>query len=115
MAGEKTRVMNIKEGMPTVDEARRRLIRELERAKKDGVKVVKIIHGYGSTGVGGKIKDGVRKSLRRRKSEGVINLFVYGENWSVFDADTREILERCPALSRERDIEGNEGVTVVLL
>lgn len=62
--------LNIKHDMPTVDQARR-LILELDRAKKQGYKAIKLIHGYGSIGKGGVLKDALRKSLSLRRSSGI--------------------------------------------
>ena len=47
------RVINVKADLPALEEARRLVIEEIKRAKRDGVRVLKIIHGYGSTGKGG--------------------------------------------------------------
>jgi hypothetical protein len=108
--------LNIKSDMPTVDEARRRLITELQRARARGVKAIKLIHGYGSTGVGGKLRDGLRSSLSRRKKEGLIQFFVIGEKWSIFEEQGRAALEACPELRGDSDLDrGNEGVTIVVL
>lgn len=59
------KTINIELEMPTVDEARRRLIEELKRAKAEGYYVIKLIHGYGSTGAGGALRHSLRSSLRR--------------------------------------------------
>ena len=108
--------LNIKQDMPTVDEARRRLILELDRAKKQGYKAIKLIHGYGSTGKGGALKDALRKSLSLRRKEGVIRSFVAGERWDSVEDGARVILDACPELGRDSDLgQGNEGVTIVLL
>ena len=40
----------VEAGLPTLDEARRLVIEEIKRAKREGVKVLKVIHGYGSSG-----------------------------------------------------------------
>ena len=53
---------NIKSDMPDKLTAGKRLA-DIIRANKSE-KVIKIVHGYGSTGTGGGIKDLVRKSLR---------------------------------------------------
>ena len=50
------RTANIKENLPTVDEALAALRNELMSARHQGIKVVKIVHGYGSSGKGGAIK-----------------------------------------------------------
>jgi len=108
--------INIKEGMPSVEEARKRLIHEIDKAKSSGFKALKIIHGYGSTGRGGSLKDALRKSLLRRKKEGKIKAFINGERWSIFEADVSEILSAVPELGSDPDLDNyNEGVTLVLL
>jgi hypothetical protein len=108
--------INIKSGMPTVDEARRRLIAELQRAQARGARAVKLIHGYGSSGVGGKLKDALRASLSRRRKEGLIHSYVIGEKWSIFEEPARAVLDACPELRGDSDLDrGNEGVTIILL
>ena len=112
----KLRVVALKAGMPTVMEARARLKTELNTAKNRGTKVLKLIHGYGSSGVGGSLKDAIHKSLHRRKKEGKIRSYVAGEKWDIFEDSVREILEECPELARDRDLNKyNEGITIVLL
>ena len=108
--------LNIKSDLPTVDEARRRLITELQRAKAKGATAIKLIHGYGSTGVGGRLRDALRSSLTRRRKEGLIQSWVAGEKWDPFDPVAQAILEACPELGRDRDMgQGNPGVTIILL
>ena len=110
------RTVNLKSGMPTVDEARSQLIAEIDNARQRGDHVLKLIHGYGSSGVGGKLKDAIRSSLRRRRKEGKIRSFVAGEKWSVFDEVTNQILEECPQLGKDSDLNNcNEGITIVLM
>jgi len=112
----RVRVMMLKAGMPTVQEARARLNAEIDRAQGQGGVVLKLIHGYGSTGTGGKLKDPIRRSLQRRRKEGKIRAWVAGEKWDIFDETTRLILEECPQLDKDRDLKGyNEGITIVLL
>lgn len=114
MAGVRT--VNIKFDMPTVDEARKRLIQEIQSARARRCVALKLIHGYGSTGQGGALKVALRKSLARRRKEGVIRSFVPGERWDPFEPQAREILDACPELARDTDLaRGNEGVTIILL
>ena len=61
------KILNIEAGLPTVEEARSILLAELKQAKQSGVKAIKVIHGYGSTGKGGALRGGLRTSLLRRK------------------------------------------------
>lgn len=110
------RVVNIKSGLPSVEEARKRLAAELEKARASGAPAMKIIHGYGSSGIGGALREAIRRSLRKRKKEGRIRGFVAGEKWDLFDPLAREILDACPELARDPDLNRyNEGVTVVLI
>lgn len=107
---------NLKADMPTLDVARRRLADTLARAKQRKCRALKIIHGYGSSGTGGRLRIGIQASLRKRRKEGVIRDFVPGERWSIFDETARSILDACPSLKRDPDLDrGNEGVCVVLL
>ena len=113
---EKIRVVLIKAGLPTAEEARARLSAEIERARASGVQVLKVIHGYGSSGVGGRLRDAIRRSLQKRKKEGKIRCFVSGEKWTIFEDAARELLELCPELQKDPDLNGyNEGVTFVLI
>lgn len=109
-------VINLEQGMPTVDQANHRLIGELIRARAQGAKAVKIIHGYGSSGVGGKLRLGVRSALASQKRLGKVKDFVAGESWSIFDEAARRVLDLYPDLNRDKDFErGNAGITIVLL
>jgi len=110
------KVLNIEVGMPTVEEARQRLLAELRQAKQSGVAAVKIIHAYGSTGKGGALRDALRKSLLRRKKEGLVTRVIFGEKWSVFEDDARYAVEHCPDLRSDRDLNhSNEGMTIAVL
>ena len=41
---------------------------------------------------------------------------IYGESWDIFAERAQEILERHPALRRDRDLNNsNEGITLVIL
>ena len=114
MGGFKTIV--IKDGMPTVEEARRRLLTELVSARAKGLAAIKLIHGYGSTGQGGALRDALRRSLTLRRKEGKIRSWVAGERWDPFEQVAREVIDEVPELARDQDLgRGNEGVTIVLL
>ena len=58
--------LNLEQGMPTVDTALRWLEAELHAARKMGRPGLKLIHGYGSSGTGGKIRTACRKYLREQ-------------------------------------------------
>lgn len=108
--------VNLELGLPTLEEARQRLKFELERCRNQKVAAVKIIHGYGSSGVGGILREGIRKSLTLRRKEGAIRAVVFGEKWDIFEPLTRHVLEQCPALRKDRDLSrSNPGISIVLL
>src|SRR5260370_21503264 len=108
------RTFNVEAGLPTLDEARRLVIAEIKRAKRDGAKVLKVIHGYGSSGTGGKLCVGLRKSFGLRKKEGVIKDFVAGEDFTIFNDTVLALLEAVPELRGDPDLNStNEGVTVL--
>jgi hypothetical protein len=110
------RIFNVEAGMPTLDEARRLVIEEIKRAKRERARVLKVIHGYGSTGKGGTLCVGLRKSFGLRKKEGVIKEFVAGEDFSIFNGTVLKMLEAAPELRGDSDLNAtNEGVTVLWL
>ena len=110
------KTINIEANFPTLDDARRQVIEEIKRAKRERVSVLKIIHGYGSSGRGGALCVGLRKSFALRKKEGVIRDFVIGEAFSIFDRTTLAMLEAVPALRGDPDLDAtNEGVTLLWL
>jgi len=110
------RTFNIEADFPGLDDARRRVIAEVRKAKREGVRVLKIIHGYGSSGKGGKLCVGLRKSFRLRKEEGVIKDFIAGEAFSIFHEPTLALLEAVPELRGDPDLDAiNEGVTILWL
>jgi hypothetical protein len=108
--------LNLKSGRPSIDDARRRLLGELEAARRQGVKVVKVIHGWGSSGQGGALGPAIRKSLRLRVKEGKAVLVVPGERFSTDTEEGRRLLQRHPALRRDSDCNrANPGITVIEL
>ena len=60
---EQIRLINLEDEKPTVKQAMDRLELELRLAKKQNVCVLKIIHGFGSTGNGGKIRVALRRAM----------------------------------------------------
>lgn len=109
-------IVNLEQGMPTVEAARIKLEEALRSARSRRVQALKVIHGYGSSGRGGAIRRDVQRLLAEKKRAGRIREFVPGERFSPFDPAARSMLGRCPALSRDPDYSrGNDGITIVLL
>ncbi len=112
----KSKVVNIEAGMPTVEIGQKQLYFHIVTAKRQGIKVLKVIHGYGSTGVGGKLKKGVLEYLIVKKKEGFIKDFIPGENWDIFNQPSRDIIAVYKELKNDRDLGNcNPGITIVLI
>ena len=103
--------VNIKSDMPTVVEGEKRLVAAVSAGKKLGASAVKIIHGYGSSGKGGKIRAAVRK-----KAAEMGKTVIYGENFSIFDEATRQAFKICGELRNDDDLDRhNNGITIIIL
>lgn len=109
----KVRQINLEMGSPTVEQALRNMVNHLSTCKRQGIKGVILIHGYGSSGQGGKIRTAVRAKLKERSLSGTVRMFCAGEDW---ENHKKEIKELCGQIrDYESSISGNPGVTVVLL
>jgi len=110
------RTVNLKSDMPQVHEALQRLARELAVAKQDQATLLKLIHGYGSTGAGGEIRIALQKRLREMAQNGQIRACIFGENWSKSDDEAWKLLQSHPELKSDSDLgRRNRGITIVLL
>ena len=107
--------VNLELGRPSADEALRRLEHELAAKRHLRAKAMKIIHGYGSSGKGGRIRPASRKYLRAAQEQGRIYAVLPGERLTIFDEEARRLMARCPALRDDCDRERyNCGVTFVI-
>lgn len=89
---------------------------ELHVAKKQGYAAVKLIHGYGSSGVGGALRMELQKELARLAGAGSIRLFIAGENWRISDEAAWPLLKRYPEWKHDQDLgKNNKGISIVLL
>lgn len=110
------RIINLELNMPAVREIPDRISREIHGARRHQIRVMKFIHGYGSTGKGGKLRLAVRRELVRAQDARQITCFIPGEQFSIFDADTLRALRVCDELRHDPDLEHhNNGVTLILL
>jgi hypothetical protein len=105
--------VNIEKGRPRAEEAKRMLLDYITMARRTGVKVIKVIHGYGSTGTGGVLRIEIRRMLAGMKARVTA---IHGENFSIFDENTRQALAKYPELRRDRDLENaNNGITLIII
>ena len=107
------KTLNLEVGNPNTLTAIQKLKNSLSTYKRQGCKAVIIIHGFGASGVGGSIKTAVRSCLRESSMVGIVRMSIAGEDWIN---RKREAVSICGALATyEREISGNQGVTVVVL
>lgn len=119
-AGEKIafhhRVVNLERGLPVVAVALTRLGIAVAEARQERIQILTLIHGYGSSGKGGVIRDECRKMLDYMQSKGEVQSFICGEQFSSHRGLVRDVLRRFPELNSDRNLnKENKGITLVIL
>jgi hypothetical protein len=110
------KTINLEEGRPSAVSASSRLLDELRRARQQGYPAVKVIHGYGSHGVGGDLRIAMQGMLARMAQSGEIQAFIAGEDWRISDETTWRLIQRHRELKQDRDLgKGNKGISIVVL
>ena len=116
MADKSAQIINLEDGHPTVEEAITRLRLELATLKHLGIKTIKVIHGYGSSGEGGSIRQACRTYLRGLKLRKSIKAFCPGEHFGPFEQEGREIAKLDASLRKDPDwARQNDGITVICI
>ena len=90
------RELNLELGRPDAAEALRRLAAEVEAARHLGTPAMKLIHGYGSSGRGGRLRTACRTWLRQQEL-----CFLPGEEFTIFNEEARRWLAVCPRLRQD--------------
>jgi len=102
--------------MPPVHEALQRMARELALARHENVKFLKLIHGYGSTGLGGEIRISLQTRLLDMVKSGQVGACIFGENWSKSDDAAWKLVQSYPELKNDPDLgRRNRGITIIVL
>lgn len=115
-AGKVIPRLDLEDGMPLVEEAISRMNMGLQELRVSQEKLVKLIHGYGSTGTGGKIRTGVRGELAAMKRKKLIRDFIPGEDFGPLDAASRKLAESSTTIPRDPDWgRMNPGIAIVVL
>ena len=92
------------------------LDRELARARQTGCGVVKLVHGYGSTGAGGEIRIAAQRRLVEMAGRGEIRACIFGESWAKSDEQSWALIIARPELKHDHDLgRRNQGITIVVL
>ncbi len=108
--------LDLESGMPVVSDALSRMNIGLQEMRYSRIKIVKLVHGYGSTGRGGKICIGVRDELASMKRKKLIRDYIPGEEFGPFDAASRKLAEQNKNITKDSDYgRTNHGITIVVL
>lgn len=109
--------LNIKQDGPYVDEALERLTEYLRKSFEVGIKAIVLIHGYGSSGEGGRIKWAIHDALENNRYSDRVDEYYFGEDVAYGSQAYHALHKRRPGLKRylKRFKEGNAGMTVLLL
>lgn len=99
-----------------MQEALQRLDREIAVARQQKHVLLKVIHGYGSTGAGGDIRIAVQRRLQELAGAGQIRSCIFGEDWAKSHDQTWKLLQAQAELKGDADLgKRNQGITIILL
>lgn len=109
-------IINVEHDHPTVDIAKGRVLSAVPSARRRGCKYIKIIHGYGSSGTGGAIRQALPAFLAGHKASGFIRDYAVGSDFSQNrDAGIR-LGNLYPELKKDPDFRaGNDGISIIVL
>lgn len=109
-------VKNLEQGLPTVEVAMRKLDVAIADAQQQQVTALTLIHGYGSSGKGGVIREECRKILDYMRGQKEIKDYIFGENFNRRSGSARDLIRRYPELGSDRNLgKTNKGITIVIL
>ncbi|MDP3621809.1 MAG: DNA mismatch repair protein MutS [Polynucleobacter sp.] len=110
-------VLNLELGAPTAEDALDRLTRHVRGASEVGIRTMIVIHGYGSSGSGGKIKWVVRDALENNYFSDRVDEYYFGEDVAFASSGYHDLLRRRPGLKEHLAPfkVGNAGMTVLLM
>jgi hypothetical protein len=110
------KTINLERGRPLLEIALHQMTESVADAKRNGVHVLTLIHGYGSSGKGGVIRTECRKTLDFLKSKGQIKDFICGEDFHKRLAPIKNLIRRYPGVSSHQHLNReNKGITLVVL
>lgn len=110
------KTINVKEHMPNSEYGLFLMLQEISFAKKEGNRVLIVIHGYGSHGQGGAIRSLIRDTLKEMKSKAEICDFIEGERWAESAEKVKSLYQEFPSLVLNENLQNlNSGVTVIFV
>ena len=118
-SNKKIAVLNLELGHPTLAEAQRRLKSYIDTNNRMGAqkeKVVKVIHGYGSSAAGGGVlRTGLRKILAELVQSHSIKGFIKGEGFGKNSVAGANLAREYTFVLHDSDFgRDNIGVTIIL-
>lgn len=110
------KIVNLESGRPVAEIAVNKMTEVLEDARRNGITIVTLIHGYGSSGKGGVIRSECRKTLDYMRSKGTIEDYIVGEEFYKRSGRVKYLLRKYPQLEQDRNLNrNNRGITLVVI
>lgn len=106
--------INLENGKPTVADALMILKSSISNAKSGNVGCLYVIHGYGSSGKGGSIREKARQWLNAQARNGIVKSVINGEDFNLFNFKALELKNIYKELEQLLKV-CNHGVTIVEL
>jgi hypothetical protein len=112
-----TVVINLESDGPTAEEALERLTHQVRAASEAGIRALIVIHGYGSSGPGGKIKWVVRNALENNYFSDRVDEYYFGEDLAFASSGYHVVIKRRSSLKQHLSQfkMGNAGMTLLLM
>lgn len=108
--------IDIKSNRQTVAEAIAQFLVEVEAYKKGGFKVMKVIHGYGSHGVGGAIKQAFLKKCQDLKNKKIIEDYTCCDKWTDKNIVKKIAINYCTDLIADSELTHlNPGCSIIIM
>ena len=110
-------VLNVENSKLTVSEALARIETEIDAIKLIKIPcVLKVIHGYGSSGNGGEIKKNLPYFLHNLKAKTKISDWAANSKFSPLSAKYKKYTKIFPALVLDSDLKNlNPGITLIFI
>ena len=110
--------VDLEQGAPLVEEAMEKLTFAVRAGAAAGLRALILVHGYGSSGSGGRIGRAVREGLEANHWADRVEEFIYCEDLLQGSPRLAHLPRHRAALERElrrSRMLGNSGATVLLL
>lgn len=112
-----TVTVNLELGGPTTEEALNALTEHIRTASEIDIRTIIVIHGYGSSGIGGGIRRTIREALANNFFADRVDEYIHGEDLAHRASIYQDLIKRRPSLKSHFKSfkEGNPGMTILLM